>query len=247
MNYDLQILVPIIPKRLEGFKKYGLYNVGQKKVLLHCLIGLNNEEIYKTGWPENVEVKIIKGKTNNPIVQIYDFLFNFSLEQALSADWFAKIDDDTFNDISNMVDHLNKYYDSENDFYIVTQLRKDMHGIEIETLKKSLLLEKIDGSFYHELEGCWFSKKSINKIVQNKDCKTLFCFRLSNEKGFTDQCMGAAAKLCKIYPTEEKRFSVDKGMFTNCSIFGGKLYHFHPICKDKNAINYNIINNYSPP
>lgn len=247
MEYDLQILVPTIPKRIEGFKKHGLYNVGNKKVLLNCLIGTNDKKIYKNDWPDNVEVKLISSPSDNPVFQIYNFLYNLSFEQANCSKWFAKIDDDTFNDISKSIDHLNEFYNSEEDFYIVAQIQDDMDDAEKDSLKQCKLWDKIGRRFTHEFQCCWFSKKSICKIVQNEDCKELFKVRMAKEYGYTDQCMGAAAKLCKIYPVNEHRFCMDQYQFTRCSIFGGDLFHFHPICKDKHAINWNIINNYIPP
>lgn len=244
MKYDLQILVPIIPERLESFKKIGIYNVGSKKILIHCLIGTNEKEIYQNDWPENVDVELIESNTDDATMQIYKFLNRFDCEQASMADWFAKIDDDTFTDVSNLVDHLNKMYDPENDFYLVTEVRNEMENKEIDALKELNLFHLIDYNFSHELEGCWLSKSAIKKIIENKDCKSLFDLRRKEEGGYTDQTIGAAAKLCKIYPIKEKRFTVNPYEFINCSIFGGDIFHFHPICKIKDEKYWKIINYY---
>jgi hypothetical protein len=244
MKYDLQILVPIIPDRLEVFKKIGIYNVGVKKILIYCLVGTNKKEIYQNNWPDNVDVEIIESETNDPTAQIYKFLSRFTNEQAGLSSWFSKIDDDTFNDISNLIDHLNKFYNPESDFYLVTEVRGEMARKEIDALKKLDLFSSIDNNFSHELEGCWLSKSAINKIVQNKDCKNLFELRGREEGGYTDQTLGAAAKLCKIYPIRERRFTVEPTQFINCSIFEGDIFHFHPISKTKSEKNWKIINYY---
>lgn len=240
MKYDIQILVPIVPERLEGFQKYGIYNTGNKKVLLQCLIGTQDKKIYEKGWPENIDVEIINNQDDNAIIQIYTFLSKMSADD-VEADWFAKIDDDTFNDINNLINNFNKIYDPEKEFYIVPQIRHEMESCEIEILKKIGCWSSINEKFTHELEACWFSKKAITNILKNEKCIELFKERCKIKKGYTDQCMGAAARICRIHPIEDYNCSVDEHEFFKCSLWKGDLFHFHPICKEKNKINYEFI------
>lgn len=240
MRYDLQILVPVIPERLEGFQKYGLYNLKDKKVLLHCLIGTQFKQIYQKGWPKNIDIDIVSCEEDNAIIQIYKFLSNMKSED-LKSDWFAKIDDDTFNDINKKIERFNKIYDSKKEFYIVTEVRYEMEPCEIDILKKINVWEQIDEKFTHELEGCWLSNAAMNSILSNKKCKELFLERSKNKKGFTDQCMGAAAKICKIFPTQDYYSSVNEDDLFQTTLFKGKLHHYHPICQFKNKMNYEFV------
>lgn len=239
----MQIVVPVIPERLKGFQKYGVYNLKDKKVLLHCLIGTHDKKQYEQGWPKNLDVDILNHESNNAIIQIYDFLTKLKSEDIVS-DWFGKIDDDTFNDLYNLINHFNKIYDSQKEFYIVPQVRHEIENCEIDVLKKIKVWEnEIDYKFTHELEACWFSNKAMTNILKNEKCMDLFKQRSKVDKGYTDQCMGAAAKLCKIYPIDDYCCSVEEGELFKCSLFNGNLYHFHPICKLKNLLNYELILN----
>lgn len=236
----MQIVIPIIPKRLKGFQKYGVLNLKDKKVLLHVLIGTHEKKQYEEGWPDNLTLDIINHESNNAIIQIYDFLSKLESKDIV-ADWFGKIDDDTYNDFSRLIDHFNKIYDSEKEFYIVPQIRHEIENCEIEILNKLKVWEnEIDKKFTHELEACWFSNKAIKNILNNEKCRQLFKERSKVEKGYTDQCMGAAAKICKIYPVKDYCCSVEENEFFRCSLFNGNLYHFHPICKMKDDLNYDL-------
>ena len=55
MKYDLQIIVPCVPDRLECFQRFGLYNIENRKVLVYCLVDDKNH--FEKNWPENVDVE----------------------------------------------------------------------------------------------------------------------------------------------------------------------------------------------
>lgn len=239
MQYDMQIICPVIPDRLESFKKHGFYNLKQKKVLLHCLIGTHDKKQYEDGWPKNLEVDIVSSLNNNPVLQIFNFLSKLKPEDVV-GDWFGKIDDDSFNDADKLIEHFNKIYDYNKEFYLVPQIRIEMQNSEIEILKKLNLWNEVDFKFTHELEACWFSRAAMQNILKNQKCLNLFEERSKVPFGFTDQCMGAAAKLCKIYPIEDYLCTVMPHEFFRCSLFEGDAFHFHPVCAAKDPLIFNL-------
>jgi hypothetical protein len=247
-KYDMQIICPVIPSRLKSFQKYGFYNLKEKKVLLHCLIGTHDKEQYREGWPPSLDVEIISLDTDNPVIQIYDFLSKLKPEDIV-GDWIAKIDDDSFNDIENLINNFNKHYDYNKEFYIAAQIRDDMNNYEVDLLKKLNLWFQIDERFTHEYEACWLSKPAIQNILKNENCIQLFRERSKISGGFTDQCLGAAARLCKIYPVRDYHCSVSSNEFYKCSLImdniihneseiksNNSFFHFHPICQSKNLM-----------
>lgn len=229
--YDVQIIVPVIEDRKELFQKFGLHNVKNRKVLLYCLV--DNKEKFKDGWPDYVDVEIVEYSCKNENFKIYDFLYNLDFNKASQAKWTIKIDDDSYNNIDLLLSIIDGKYDFLKDYYLVgPPIRKnDINEAEVNVLASCGLLEKINGIWEHELECCVLSQSAFCKIILNSDCKKLFYeFAKTNKEtknGYTDQIMGAAAKLCGIHPTEE-----------NSIIYGGKIInikniseysHFHPM------------------
>lgn len=202
--YDLQIIVPCVKDRLDIFQKFGLSNIRDTKVLVYCLV--DDKKEFTEGWPSGIDVEFIETENkqnDNPIKKIYSFLSTFTTEQCRNAKWTLKIDDDSYNDIYNMNNYLNKYYDYQKDFYLVGEIRHENDHVEIEILKE-MNLWKNDydlSGWQHEFEGCIVSSSAMDKIINNEKCIELFARRAEIEAGFTDQCLGLAASFCKIYPT----------------------------------------------
>lgn len=206
--YDFQIIVPCIKERLEIFQKFGLSNIKDTKILVCCLVSDKTE--FTEGWPEGVDVEFfetnrVDGEQNsdNPIKKLYSFLSNLTIEQCRRAKWTLKIDDDCYNDLYNMKEYLEKYYDYQKDFYLVGEIRHENDHVEVEILKEmNLWTDNYELSgWQHEFEGCIISSSAMEKIISNNKCKQLFQKRSKMEAGFTDQCLGLAASFCKIYPT----------------------------------------------
>lgn len=265
--YDFQIIVPCVKERLEIFQKFGLYNIQKTKILVYCLV--DNKEEYLDGWPKEVDVKIIEDEYKNEeklkknkvaggypnyafeVFRLYNFLSKFTLDQAKQAKWTLKIDDDCYNDFHLMNYYFEKNYDYEKDFYLVGEVRKENDNPEIECLRNlGVWKDNIERTGWcHEIEFCALSKCSMERIVQNEMCKKLFKMRSEITKGYTDQTLGLAAHLCKIYPISsnfieasgnndqfnllsldyDDRF-VDKG---GPNIQDRCFVHFHPIKQDR--------------
>jgi hypothetical protein len=168
-------------------------------------------------------------------------------EQASQANWTAKIDDDCFNDIDEMINVLNEYDYNEKQYLVAgPSIKEDLHSIEILCLKNTNLYKKIGPNISHELEACWVSKKTMIDIIENQDCKTLFKERIKYNEGHTDQCLALAAKLNKTPIQKEVRFYADLSSnkkIIDCTLFGGTICHYHPLCHDKNPIYYDLVTN----
>lgn len=218
--YDLQIIVPCIKERLKSFQKYGLSNIGDTKLLVYCLV--DNAKDFQEGWPDNPNLKIelveypeCEDHTKcgvieieKPIVEracykVFRFIHEMTDEQINQAKWTLKMDDDVYNDISEINYFLNLEYDSEKEFYLVGEVRYELHNCEVDILKKLNLWNKMYNRFEHEKECCYLSRAALRTILSNNICKELFrekYFVSLSRHCFTDQTMGAAAKICKIFP-----------------------------------------------
>lgn len=242
MKYDLQIIVPLIEERLPLFQKFGLFNIKNRKVLLHGLVETKSKEFYK-GWPEGVDIEIIEFPDKNENFRVYNFLYGlcFDKERSKDSKWILKLDDDSLNNVDLLVDLLDKRYDYRREYYICGDpIRKEMNYTEALVVKKCKLLEKIDYEWTHEWEFCAISQGAFRKIISNEDCKKLFFefadMNKEDKKGYTDQILGCAAKLCDLQPTPERFIKYDNANEEDFKNFAykGKNYnenfaHLHPV------------------
>ena len=181
---------------------------------------------------KNVDINlVIYDENKNENYRLYDFLSNFKLKDVEKSHWMLKIDDDCYNNIKLTCDYLSQY-DHKQDHYIVGKnIRNENNRAEINALKNCNLFEKIDKKWMHELEYCAFSQGAFKKIISNDDCLKLFkeFSNINKEKkqGYTDQLMGAAAKLCEIYPIDTEVIVYDMRKRNVNSI--ENYIHLHPI------------------
>jgi hypothetical protein len=266
--YDFQIIVPCVKERLSFFQKFGLYNIKNTKILIYCLV--NDKKDFLDGWPKEVDVEFIENDLKEKVelnrtakyphfapevFRIYNLLSTFTVEKAKRAKWTIKMDDDCYNDFFLMNYYFDKYFDYERDYYLVGEIRTETDKPEIECLKNLGLWKGLEKTgWQHEIEFCAFSQSSMLKIVENKNCQQLFALRADQKKGYTDQTLGLAANLCKIYPIVttfiessgtdnqfnllsvpyEERFSKTN---SNIAYKDRCFVHFHPMKEDR----YNIL------
>jgi len=241
-NFDLEIIIPVTnsgkyAKRLEDFKKIGILNVKDRKVLLTLLVGTENPKNFSEGWPANITVKTVSSELDYHACKTYNYFAGLTKEYVDHVEWFMKIDDDSCNDIDVLLDSLNDFYDRDSEVYAVTHVMEDLHDVEFNLIKE-IGQEHIfiNGAVHvpHEHEGCVLSKKAMLKIVSNAYCMELFEKRSKIPKGHTDQCLGCAARIVKInlvkspFMASLGRHGV--GMFT---LFGGFLAHLHPVSREE--------------
>lgn len=237
-KYDLQIILPLTAtgrwkRRISDFQKYGLYNIKERKILITALIGPENPEEFKNGWPSQIDLELIPGSSTQPGTKVYEYFSKMTSEKAAESKWIAKIDDDSYNDIDGLLSDFEADFNEKDRLYLVGKIQEDMENTELSLIRGMELPTRY---FFHEHEGCFLSSVALQEILSNKLCKELFKAR-SKMAGFTDQCLALAAKLCKIHPIRARNLlsnlSGTNKFIEGCSVFGGVLTHYHPISNDR--------------
>ena len=265
MKYDIQIIMPVCGRppylqRLNNFKEYGLLNVASKKVLLTLLVG--NEEIQGilNDWPENVEVEVVGSERqfpyhtvelanhrNHRTMKIVEYFLNYDPQKLKDVCWIAKFDDDSMNDISNLVNNLNTDYDHTREYYIVTEFRTDIELIDAESLRlagyKRWLVSNGNTAkgIFHELEGSIMSNTALQRILNTPDAVQYLKNRLHRAAGHTDVPLAHAARIAKIC-SSEAYFITQHPAIGLFSFFGnGPFNHIHYVAADRNPGVFKVI------
>lgn len=240
-EYDLEIVIPVSGKekfasRLEDFKQYGLLNIKDESILLTLLTG--TEEVTNTdeGWPEGVDIRTVPGDRDHCASKVYEYFSQRSPED-LPARWIAKMDDDSINDVHTLVKRLDEDYDHEGLYYIVTELRHEMHQQENQILKELGFHRWLKGNctIWHELEASIISRPALYKVLTNPQAMQFMRMRGMIDAGYTDYALAAAARICKIFPADAY-FMAHTPLIGHFTLFGGNVAHIHGISKDKNPV-----------
>lgn len=236
--YDLEIVVPISlnkPKyaqRFEDFKKYGLLNLNNKKILLTLLVGTENVNIIS--WHKNIDIQIISHHANHPAAKIYGYYSQYNKELLDNIRWFAKFDDDSITDVNALVDYLDYEFDWWKEYYIAADVVPCGR-----TVSECALLQEVEfkysfhKSIYHEWEGCVISNRAMKTILNNKKSMHIMKKRSLIEKEFGDICLAIAARLCKIHPVKAY-FMTKNPKLKDFTLMGGHLAHIHFMARDIN-------------
>jgi hypothetical protein len=159
-------------KRLDFFKKYGLLNVQDKKVLLTILIGTESIDDFKFGFKKDIDVRIIRDVRDEVCWKVYNFYT--SKKYFKGCKWYCRVDDDSINDVSGLVDHLENTH-GENKFCYACPSISD----HLQRWDKILLYNMginlphaVEGQRpykrSHEVEACFLSNKSMTTILSTK-------------------------------------------------------------------------------
>jgi len=250
MKYDIQIIIPVsahfpYTQRLENFKKYALQNVGDKKVLLTLLIGLERMDRANEGWPDGVDVEIVGGQQNHHASKIIEYFLNY--QRIDSVRWVAKFDDDCLNDITNLVDNLDKDYDHTGEYYVVTEFRADVEPSDTDALHKAGYSHWVESpnrtskGIYHELEGSIISNGAMKKILKTPDSIRFLKTRIQQYPGHTDVPLAHAARMAKICASEAW-FITQHPLIGAFSYFGnGPFNHIHYVAQDRNPRTFDVV------
>jgi len=251
--YDIEFSLGICAderylQRLWDFKRYGLTNIGNKKVLVKLAAGTEKfpNDIFKN-WPVDVEVITNNIQSNHIIPKLYHYYANMTENDVARARWFCKLDDDSITDVAGLVDNLDWDYDYQRDYYIVTFYfgppTMQEHLIDVK-LAKEFGFEKWfengdEGYPEHEVEACILSQTTMQRIVTNNTAKKFLLKRAHISDGFSDIALGYAARMCKVCATKS-RYICQNALLWNFSPMGGKMNHVHWLSHDTNTELFNI-------
>lgn len=246
MRYDLGIIVPVCGKfkeRLEDFKKYGLVNVRERKVLLNLLVSNESVEGIETGWHKNIDVNVVKSECPNYVSNIYKFYAGLKPDQ-IEYKWLMRLDDDSCTDIDGLVSNLDEFYDWKENFYLAaspTEFRAALEGNEGGIYPEYLhLLEnygRISRFLKNEIESGIISASALNKILANEPSLRLIIFRSRLYGGYGDCVIAIAAAMAKVYPIDCP-FISHLPLLENFSLLGGMLNHIHMISRQTEGENF---------
>ena len=229
--------------RLDDFKKYGLVNIGNRKVLLNLLFSNEDVEDAEKGWHENIKVRVVRSDCPNYVSNIYRFYAKIDPEN-IECRWLARVDDDSCTDVDGLVSNLDEFYDWRESFYLAsspTEFRAALDGDEGNLFPEySHLLEnygRISHLLKNEIESGVISAFALNRIMKNEDSVNLIKFRSKLYGGYGDCVVAVAAALAKVYPIDCP-FMTHLPELHNFSLVGGVLNHIHMIARNLEGENF---------
>ena len=209
MEYDIEILVPVCKKyleRVEDFKRYGLLNTANRRVLVSLATSKEEIEGLEVGWPEGVDARVIKNKSRDHIANLYSFYADLTPD-SIRAKWLMRMDDDTSTDIDGVLHNLESFYDWEDKFYLgelndfMWALRTG-ENLPYDEYKHHLgEYERIANYLNNEVECSIMSKGGLLHMLKNERCMDFLRIRAGLEGGHGDCAVALAAALAKFYPT----------------------------------------------
>lgn len=245
--YDLEIILPVSKRdkyglRLKDFKKIGLLNIKDKKIILKLLIGTEPPSDFCERWLEDFDVVTVSGPSNFAAAKIYHYYSSLKPNHYKTARWFGRIDDDSITDVSGLIDNLDLEFDHTANHYAVTCLCADQHHEEIELLKDSKYNRWVAPGakpILHEWEACFLSQATMKSILSNQDAIKFIENRSKISHGVGDFSLAIAARMCKIFPAEAS-FLTEKHWVHRFSLFGGDINHLHYLSHDCNEKHFNM-------
>ena len=239
MKYDLGVVVPVcgrFKERLEDFKRYGLVNIGERRVLLNLLLTNENIDGIESGWHKNIEVNVVKSECPCYVANIYRFYAMLDPEN-IGYRWLMKVDDDSCTDIDGLVSNLDEFYDCRENFYLAAlpnQFRAALDGDEggLYHDYSHLLFNyrRIAPLLRNEIESSIISAAALKKILTNEASSNLIKFRSRLHGGYGDCVIAIAAAMAKVYPVDCP-FVTHLPLLEDFSIVGGTLNHIHLIAR----------------
>lgn len=242
--YDLEIIVPVetgdpvIVKRIEDFKKFGLINLADQKVKVVLAASKDNDtKILEKGWDTKLDVEILV----TPYKQVAQRIYHYYAEYAKpdTARWYMRVDEDSMTDIDTIVKTLDDRFDHLRDYHISGETNGDVVKVD-HSILKTLGFESwyrmtpggVEDSPQHEYEISVTSLATMNKILSNKKAKEYMKLRQEFAEGYGDHGLALCARMEKVYPVTTKFITKDPD-FVNFSKFSGKRSHIHWTGRDK--------------
>lgn len=230
-------------ERLDDFKRYGLVNIGHRKILLNLI--LSNDVILdiESGWHENIEINVIQNECEDYVSNTYRFYAELNPEN-IRYKWLVRLDDDSTTDIDGLVSNLEEFYDHRENFYLGTSLQN--FGLSLQGREGSAYhiyshvlgnYERISRILKTEIEFSVVSSSALKKILTNEHSLKLIRSRARVHGGHLDCVMALASAVAKLYPVEFP-FSSHLPLLENFSLVGGTLNHIHMISRKREGENF---------
>lgn len=243
MTYDLEVIVPVCSRfaqRIEDFKRYGLVNIKNRKVLVNTIASNENIEGIDEGWPKGVDVNFIKSDCPDHISNLYKFYVNLNPD-ALKAKWLIRLDDDSCTDVDGLLSNLDLFYDWTDKHYLgdLNDFAWAVRVGEVYDEYKHLLgeYEKVAMLLKNEIECGVISHGGLVHILNNEKAMSLLRHRSELRGGHGDCVVALAAALAKFYPTNCP-FITHHPLIDEFSLFGGVKNHIHLIARSKEGENF---------
>lgn len=237
IKYDLEVVLHVsskYPERIDHFKKCGLVNKKQKKVLLTVLTSDSSADELREGWDDDLEVHVIR-KENHYAQNVYEYLLNMTPQSR----WIMKLDDDSCTDVHGLIDNLDLFYDSDEKYYLAcssTKMHPNSPEFVFHPLYKNFFGEMFV-NMQHEIEACVVSRVGMEHVLSNKKSRQFLEERIKLQGGATDVALAFASSLSKLYPTD-LIFAHHLPLINKFSIFGGHLNHIHLVSKNRSGENF---------
>lgn len=239
--YDLEIIVPAeteLKQRFIDFKKWGLLNIGDYKIKLILAASFDNKtEILESGWPPGIDVEVVVTPYKHVAQRIY--YYYSTVIKPDTANWYMRVDEDSMNDISNIMKNLNDHFDPDRDYQITAEVNWDIQSVEKRVLKSigfsSWFNDNITTEYGppHDYEISITSRNAMKRILQNEKAQQYFKLRQTYAEGYGDHGLCLCARMEKIHPIET-RFLTIRPDLAKFSMFDGPFAHIHWVGRDKN-------------
>lgn len=243
--FDLEVLVPVSSKfseRLEDFKKCGLLNLANRKILVSVLVSGETIEGVDSGWPKGADVEIVREESPEYVANIYRYYTKMD-PSAPRSRWFARMDDDTCTDVNGLISNLDSFYSCDMPYHLGElnpfQLAKCGEEARAYDQYKSLLgrFEPISGLLKNEVECGITSAAGLSRILSNSASLELLKKRATLKGGFGDCVVALAAAMAGVYPIDCP-FVTHQPLIHDFSLFGGLKNHIHKVSRIPKGENF---------
>lgn len=251
MEYDIEILMPVCRRyigRINDFKKYGLLNIKERKVLITLITSNEQIEDLEKDWPAGVNARTRPSANPDHISNLYRFYAELRKEDVVSK-WIMRLDDDSCTDIDGLLSNLDDFYDWQDKFYLgdLNKFEWAVRGMEGELFPSYKYLlgshERIALSLENEVECGIISYGGIIHMLSSERCMNLIRKRTEMTGGYGDCIVAIAAALSKLYPVQCP-FITQYPQIFDFSLFGGVKNHIHLISREAVGDNFE---NRGPP
>lgn len=249
MSYDLEVMMPVCGRllpRLEDFKKYGLVNLKERRVLVNLIESGEDLEGLESGWDSRIHVKTVKSPDKDYIRNMYRFYLTINPDD-IQARWFIRLDDDSCTDVDGLVSNLDLFYDCDYPFYLgdMNDFHHALTGEEGQLYQEYKHLMGKYSSFAslmkNEVECGVVSRAALSKLLKDENSFRLLEFRSNLEGGYGDCVLALAAALAKVYPIDCP-FITYRPLIAEFSLMGrGVRNHIHLVRRMPEGENFTDI------